>query len=258
MPALDSDVSVFYSLNIRGVGTGFKGAITFSDIKLVKAVKKEQYVEITEKVKDKVDTVDLSGMAKSVKLADADATDSAKAMAAYLMGLQKSGQVIFGHQNSTFRSVRDDGKTSDIKDITGSEAGLFGIDTLALAGMETGKTTRQEALDASVAAAVKAYEGGSLISLSCHMPNFTNSKITETGDSKYPYDFTKCDFMESQDVTPCADYILEGEKYNPQFIAYLDIIADFAKALQEKTYQYFSVHSTKTVAVGSGGVHLQV
>lgn len=234
MPSLDTDVAVFYSLNIRGVGTGFKGEVTFSDVKLTKAIKVEQYVEITEKVKDKADIADLSGMAKSVKLADADATDSTKAMAAYLMGLQKSGQVLFGHQNSTFRSVRDDGKTSDVKDITGSEAGLFGIDTLALAGMETGKTTRQEAIDTSVAAAIKAYEGGSLISLSCHMPNFTNSKITKTGDEKYPYDFTKCDFTESQDVTPCADYILEGGEYNPQFNAYLDIIADFAKALQDK------------------------
>lgn len=230
----DSACNVFQSLQIRGVGTGFAGAVTFSGISLERAEQVEQYVDITEKIKENADVADLSGMASSVKLVDADAIDSTKALAAYLTGLQKSGQVLFGHQNSTFRSVRDDGKTSDVKDVTGSEAGLFGIDTLALAGMETGKTTRQEALDASIEASMKAYNGGSIISVSCHMPNFTNDKITATGDAEHPYDFTTCDFMESQDLTPCADYILEGGEYNPQFNAYLDIIADYALALQKE------------------------
>ncbi|MCI9079435.1 MAG: beta-mannanase [Lachnospiraceae bacterium] len=230
----DGACGVFHSLQIRGVGTGFAGTVTFSGISLERAEQVEQYVDITEKVKEKGDVADLSNMASSVKLADGNAVDGAKALAAYLKGLQKNGQVLFGHQNSTFRSVRDDGKTSDIKDITGSEAGLFGIDTLALAGCETGKSARQEALDASVEASIKAYNGGSIISLSCHMPNFTNSKITPTGDEKYPYDFTKCDFIESQDLTPCADYVLEGGKYNPQFNAYLDIIADYALELQKE------------------------
>lgn len=230
----DSACGVFHSLQIRGVGTGFAGAVTFSGISLERAEQVEQYVDITEKVKEKGDVADVANMASSVKLVDGNATDSTKALAAYLMGLQKNGQVLFGHQNSTFRSVRDDGKTSDIKDITGSEAGLFGIDTLALAGCETGKSTRQEALDASIEASMKAYHGGSIISVSCHMPNFTNSKITATGDAKYPYDFTKCDFTESKDLTPCADYILEGGEYNPQFNAYLDIIADYALALQKE------------------------
>ena len=230
----DSACNVFQSLQIRGVGTGFSGAVTFSGVSLERAEQVEQYVDITEKVKENGDVADLSGMASSVKLVDADAIDSTKALAAYLTGLQKSGQVLFGHQNSTFRSVRDDGKTSDVKDVTGSEAGLFGIDTLALVGCETGKSTRQEALDASIEASMKAFNGGSIISVSCHMPNFTNAKITATGDAKYPYDFTKCDFMESQDLTPCADYILEGGEYNPQFNAYLDIIADYALALQKE------------------------
>ncbi len=133
----DSACNVFQSLQIRGVGTGFAGTVAFSGVSLERAEQVEQYVDITEKVKENADAADLSGMASSVKLVDAEATDSTKSLAAYLKGLQKSGQVLFGHQNSTFRSVRDDGKTSDIKDITGSEAGLFGIDTLALAGCET-------------------------------------------------------------------------------------------------------------------------
>lgn len=189
----------------------------------------EDYVEINREVQTTPDKADISKMPVSVKLVDGQATDAAKTLFAYLRSLSDSHQVLFGHQNSTFRSVRTDGETSDIKDITGTEAGLFGIDSLALAGVETSKATRQDALDASVAASKKAYNGGSIITLSCHMPNFTNSKIKKNDDGTY--DFTKCDFSESKDLTPCADYILDGGEYNSVFNAYLDIIADYAKEL---------------------------
>ena len=190
----------------------------------------EDYVKITENVQAG-DQAGLDHMATSVKLVDSEATDSTKALAAYLTGLRADDKVLFGHQNSTFRSVRDNGNTSDIKDITGSEAGLFGIDTLSLAGTECAS---ENPLKASIEASRKAYEGGSIISLSCHMPNFTNAKIIATGDAEHPYDFSKCDFSESKDLTPCADYILEGGEYNPQYNAYLDIIADYALALQKE------------------------
>ena len=189
----------------------------------------EDYVEITTPVKTDVDTVDLNKMVKEVKLVDCNATASTKALAAYLLGLQEDNKVLFGHQNSTFRSVRDNGVTSDVKDITGSEAGLFGIDTLALAGSEC---SSENPLKASIAASKKAYENGSIVTLSCHMPNFTNSKIKQNTDGTF--DFSKCDFMESKDLTPCADYILEGGAYNAQFNAYLDIIAEYALTLQKE------------------------
>lgn len=191
----------------------------------------EDYVKITKKLQAQGDQADLSKMATEVKLVDSNATDSAKALAAYLAGLQAEDKVLFGHQNSTFRSVRDNGVTSDVKDVTGSEAGLFGIDTLSLAGTECAS---KNPLQASIAASKKAYAGGSIISLSCHMPNFTSAKITATGDAKHPYDFSKCDFAESKDLTPCADYILEGGAYNAQYNAYLDIIAEYALALQQE------------------------
>lgn len=191
----------------------------------------EDYVKITETPQAQGTQANLSKMATEVKLVDSNATDSAKALAAYLAGLQAEDKVLFGHQNSTFRSVRDNGTTSDVKDVTGSEAGLFGIDTLSLAGTECAS---ENPLQASIAASKKAYDGGSIISLSCHMPNFTSTKITATGDAKHPYDFSKCDFAESKDLTPCADYILEGGAYNAQYNAYLDIIAEYALALQQE------------------------
>lgn len=191
-----------------------------------------EYVMITGKVTNKPAVADISKMATTVTLIDAQATDETKALAAYLIGLQNSNQVLFGHQNSSFRSVRYNGEISDIMDITGSEAGLFGIDTLALTGVETSTSTRADALKASVAATKKAYEAGSIITLSCHMPNFANRKVREVG-GKYGYDFTSCDFGESKDLTPCADFVLEGGKYNAAFNAYLDIIVEYAKALEK-------------------------
>lgn len=191
----------------------------------------EDYVKITETLQEQGDQAGLSKMATEVKLVDSNATDSAKALAAYLSGLQKDDKVLFGHQNSTFRSVKDNGATSDVKDVTGSEAGLFGIDTLSLAGTEC---ATENPLQASIAASEKAYKGGSIISLSCHMPNFTSTKITATGDKDHPYNFSKCDFAESKDLTPCADYILEDGAYNAQYNAYLDIIAEYALALQKE------------------------
>lgn len=212
-----------------GVNASFAGNVFIDNIKLAQYDESGNYVKITETVQAG-DQAGLDHMATSVKLVDSNATNPTKALAAYLTGLRADDKVLFGHQNSTFRSVKDNGKTSDIKDITGSEAGLFGIDTLALAGTECAS---ENPLEASIAASKKAYKGGSIISLSCHMPNFTNAKITATGDAKHPYDFSKCDFSESKDLTPCADYILEGGEYNAQYNAYLDIIADYALKLQE-------------------------
>lgn len=61
----------------------------------------------------------------------------------------------------------------------------------------------------------------------------SNSKIVATPDGKYKYDFSGCDFMESKDLSNnCARESLPGGKYNAQFTAYMDIIADYALALQ--------------------------
>lgn len=206
--------------------------VYIDDVTLLQMDVTEDYVKITETPDATADQASLENWPAAVKLVDAQATDEAKALAAYLQGLQANDQVLFGHQNSTFRSVNSDGETSDIKDITGSEAGLFGIDTLALTGVENSAGNTEAGLAASIAASKKAYDAGSIVSLSCHMPNFTNSKIVAS-DDKYGYSFSKCDFAESKDTSPCADLILEGGAYNAQFNAYLDIIADYALALQD-------------------------
>ena len=82
----------------------------------------------------------------------------------------------------------------DVYDVTGSVSGVFGIDTLALAGSEAGGTDAASALKNSVEYSKKAAQNGAVVSLSAHMPNFTNSKIKKNDDGSY--DFFNCDFSE--------------------------------------------------------------
>ncbi|MDO5519055.1 MAG: glycosyl hydrolase [bacterium] len=221
------------TLGIIGQNTDFKGTVYIDDVTLAQADATENFVPITAKVKDTVDTADISDMVSSVKLVDGEATKETTVLASYLKSLMANDQVLFGHQNATFRSVRDDGVTSDVEDMVGTLPAITGIDSLSLSGCETSTTNRKDALAASVAASKKAYENGSIVTLSCHMPNFTNKKIVKNADGTY--DFTACDFSESKDCSNnCADQILEGGAYNDVYNDYLDMIADYALELQKE------------------------
>ena len=134
-------------------------------------------------------------MPTSVTLADADATDSTKALYAYLQGLDAADQVLFGHQNDTHKHTgTNDGVYSDTKDVTGSISGVVGIDSLALTGVELGLTDVDEAIAESVRISKEAAAEGAIITLSTHMPNMSDSKIVATPDAKYitiPFDQLK-------------------------------------------------------------------
>ncbi|MDO5294638.1 MAG: glycosyl hydrolase [bacterium] len=221
------------TLGIVGQNTDFKGTVYIDDITISQADATENYVKITSKAKDTTDTADISDMVSKVKLVDGKATGETTALASYLKSLMENDQVLFGHQNATFRSVRDNGTTSDVQDMVGTLPAIVGIDSLALSGCETSAKTQKEALELSVAASKKGYENGAIVTLSAHMPNFTNKKIVKNADGTY--DFTACDFSESKDCSNnCADQILEGGAYNDVYNAYLDMIADYALELQNE------------------------
>lgn len=78
--------------------------------------------------------------------------------------------------SSIQRNLNSPTAQSNSKDLTGSIAGMFGIDTLALAGDELHIKDPQKALNASIDVSLKAAKEGALITLSTHMPNFS-SKI---------------------------------------------------------------------------------
>ena len=86
---------------------------------------------------------------KTLTMTDPDASNSAKALYAYLQGLTESDQVLFGHQNDVSHSVGNN-DLGDVKDVTGSVSGIFGIDSLALFGSEAGGTDAASALQSSI------------------------------------------------------------------------------------------------------------
>ncbi|MBO5209708.1 MAG: CIA30 family protein [Lachnospiraceae bacterium] len=197
-----------------------------------KADAESDFVEIavTPDVDEKA--ADFSKTPEKITLSDAEATDSAKALYTYFVALTESDQVLFGHQNDVSRHVGQN-ELGDVYDVTGSVSGVFGIDSLALCGSEAGGTDAKTALENSVNYSKTAAREGAIVTLSTHMPNFTNSKIVKNDDGSF--DFFACDFNESKDTSnDSATKILPGGEYNDAFNAYLDIIADYALQLQEE------------------------
>ena len=215
------------TIGLVGVNTTFQGKLYLDNIKLTQESAEGDFVEITS-VPGAGTQANASGAPSTVTLADKDATDSARALYAYLFALKNNNQVLFGHENDINKAVNSSAPEGDVKDVTGSLSAIYGLDSLSLTGAELGITDPAQAVATSADNSIAAARQGAIVSLSAHMPNFTNSKITQRADGSY--DFTTCDFSESKDLSNnCAEQILPGGDYNAQFNAYLDIIADYAK-----------------------------
>lgn len=199
---------------------------------------------------------------KNIVTADKDATDKTKELISYLREIAKQDKFIFGHQNDVINSVQPNmlienasnelstshnsseeissiqrnlnspTAQSNSKDLTGSIAGMFGIDTLALAGDELHIKDPQKALNASIDVSLKAAKEGALITLSTHMPNFSSKNIKKLSNGKY--DFTACSFADCGNFNGTVQDIMPNGKYNAEFTAYLDMIADYGLALQNE------------------------
>lgn len=220
------------TIGLVGKNTTFIGSVYLDNLTLLQESASGDFVKITS-VAGEGTKASLSNLPSQVKLIDKHANDSAKALYAYLKALSSNNQVLFGHQNDYNKKVSGSAEKGDVYDVTGSLSGMYGIDTLALTGAELGITDPKEALNASVSYSIAAANEGAIVTLSAHMPNFTNAKITQNADGSF--DFTSCDFSESKDLSNnSGELILPGGEYHPQFNAYLDIIAAYAGKLQEK------------------------
>ena len=223
------------TVGIIGCNTSYKGKVYLDNLTLSQKDATEDFVEIT--AQPGAGTTAQITTPKSIKITDASAGKSAKALYAYLQGLTANKQVLFGHQNDVNKSVNTSADLGDVADVTGSVSGVFGIDSLGVVGSEAGGTSSADALTKAVAASKKAADNGSIVTLSTHMPNFAatsldEKEIVKDGDS---YDFHKCDFNEAKVCTSNAidEVLKEGSESNKKLNAYLDIIADYAKKLQE-------------------------
>lgn len=217
------------TIGLIGVNSSFIGDVYLDNLVLSQKNESEDFVKITSQAGEGTQA-DISKAAANIKVTDSELDESAKALQSYLNGLKNSDQVLFGHQNDVSRSVNANASLGDVYDVTGSVSGVFGIDTLALAGSEAGGTDAASALRNSVEYSKKAAQNGAIVSLSAHMPNFTNSKIKKNDDGSY--DFFNCDFNESKDLSnDSLKTILPGGENNEVYNAYLDIIADYANQL---------------------------
>lgn len=225
--------SQFADLTIGIVGkyADFSGLIYLDNIRLSEKSAGDVSVPITQSAESGT-RANWSGMEQKVEVVDKDAINKTKELYSYLQTLSQNDQVLFGHQNDYHKKVSQSASEGDTKELTGSLSAIYGVDSLALTGVELGMTDTNEALNTVIGYSKAAAEQGAIITLSTHMPNFTNEKVKESENGGY--DFTACDFSESQDLNNnCAEQVLPGGAYNAQLNAYLDIIAEYALALQE-------------------------
>ena len=169
---------------------------------------------------------------KDIKLVDEKVSKETASLYSYLKGLSKTDKVIFGHQNDTHHKggkYEIPGDTSGIKsdalDITGSIAGLVGMDTLSFTGDEL-----DGGVDAAVKVAIQAAQEGGIITLSSHMPNFEIVK-NKGLDSEGNYDYSG--YTPGVTKGNIVQRIMPGGDLNEVFLGYLDMIADYGVQLEE-------------------------
>lgn len=220
------------TIGLIGANSSFAGDVYLDNLILSQKDASGDFVAITATPNTDGTQAKTEATDKTLTMTDPDASNSAKALYAYLQGLTESDQVLFGHQNDVSRSVGTKDALGDVHDVTGSVSGIFGIDSLALFGSEAGGTDAKSALENSINYSKKAAENGAIVTLSAHMPNFTSAKIKDNGDGTY--DFFDCNFNESKDLSgDSLKKILPGGEKNKVFTAYLDTIATYANKLQE-------------------------
>lgn len=220
------------TVGIVGKYADFSGFVYLDNIRLTETSAADVSVAITQTAGAGVQA-NLDGMEPSMEVVDQNAIDKTKELYSYLQTLSRNDQVLFGHQNDYHKKVSQSASEGDTKELTGSLSGIYGVDSLALTGVELGITDEKEALNTVIGYSKAAAEQGAIVTLSTHMPNFTNEKVIQLENGGY--DFTACDFSESQDIrNDCAEQVLPGGAYNSQLNAYLDLIAEYALALQEE------------------------
>ena len=255
------------TLGIVGYMTDYKGDVYLDNARFTQVTADDIYVDATVVAKkgngitvaeDGRSITTASGqktaIADKVALVDAEAMDATKNLYAYIKAVGESDSVIFGHQNDTHKKsgATGDGFTnSDTKDVTGSIAGVVGLDTLSLTGDEASEWDTPEAdRIANLANITKeAAAEGAIITMSAHMPNFDvidkRVKAFEEGgktatandtlgywevDGEKQYNFSG--YTPNVVTGDVVSRIMPGKDLNYLYTDYLDLIADYAKAVE--------------------------
>ena len=258
------------TFSIVGKNTDYVGEIYLDNMRFTKVTAPDVYVDSTVLPKKGagIQIVDngrnlqtASGqktpIAENVALVDAKAIDATKNLYAYLKAVGESDSVIFGHQNDTHHkagSIGENFSESDTKDVTGSIAGVIGLDVLSLTGNEasTWDASEQDRIAHVADLTRKAAAEGALITLSAHMPNFevidqrvkafdaaggavdvTDSEkvgywTTPSGEKQYNFS----GYTPGTTTGNIVQRIMPDQDLNYLYTDYLDLIADYAKAVE--------------------------
>jgi mannan endo-1,4-beta-mannosidase len=192
---------------------------------------------------------------------DPEATKGAVRLCRFLDGMGRSSRVMYGQQNPLMNRAGSYLEAhSDICAVTGAHPGVFGLDVLALTGVEFsakrwnadytaqapgwpgGEQVDIERLGigrADVLAAAKltriAQELGCIVTLSAHMPNFVFTKPNALFREGIEPEYARYDFKE---YTPnnceggTVQEILQGGKARKVMQAYLDLVAEYAQLVE--------------------------
>ncbi|MDE7359328.1 MAG: hypothetical protein K2N39_07885 [Lachnospiraceae bacterium] len=255
------------TFSIVGKNTDYVGDVYFDNMRFTQLSKPDIYVDTTilPQKGPGIQVVDggrsiqtASGqkvaIAENVALVDAEAKAQTKNLYAYLKAVGESDSVIFGHQNDTHKKAGSMGEgfsSSDTKDITGSIAGVVGIDTLSLTGNEASSWNTPEAERIATVAQItrEAAGEGAIVTLSAHMPNFAlidervktfgEADGTETDGEKVGYWLVNGEKQYNfSGYTPgtltgnVVQRIMPGQDLNYLYTDYLDMIADYAKEVE--------------------------
>lgn len=234
-PKVEGKTSCF-CLSIVGSRTDYHGALYFGDLSLNSAVVSDGYVERSVRPISSAEKYAAAlNLPASVRLSDSKATPETANLYAYLRAVADAPQVLYGHQNDLHRKVAKNlPGASDTWDLTGDNAAVMGMDTLALTGDEleltdaerkAGKTFAKKLAEIYLPSA----QQGAILTMSAHMPNFAKVAARPKVDGKYDFSGYSPNDL-SGDV---VERILPGGDLNAVYTAYLDLIADFDRLLAD-------------------------
>lgn len=247
-----------FSVGLVGSNTDYKGSVYIDNVTFKQVTVVDIYVDATKTAEAQTpvtvasDSITANGTtqaaASQVKLVDVNATAATAKLSSYLDAVGKTDSVLFGHQNDIHHKAGNRAlSNSDTKDVTGSIAAVVGIDALSLTGNELGNWDKTQAERVAAAAAITeaASEQGAVITLSAHMPNFDiidkrvknnvpgssdQNKVGILSDGTYNFSGYTPNTLTGDVVSR----IMPGQDLNYLYTGYLDLIAAYAKTLEQK------------------------
>ena len=222
---------------LAGYKCNYNGKVYIDNVKLIDGAESSQdnkYVDKTvQPIKQTKVNPSLLNIPSEVNLVDGNAINQTASLYAYLKGIGTSNYVIYGHQNDTHHKafLTNSGTNSDTKDITGSIAGVCGIDGLSLTGSELSLPQGQtDLVTAAANVSINAAKEGSIVSLSAHMPNF--DLVAKKGLVNGNYDYSG--YTPDTTSGNVVQRIMPGGDLNKVYTGYLDLIANYGSKLQDQ------------------------